>query len=328
MVFQDIIGQSIIIDSLLNAFKSGRTGHALIFSGPEGIGKKTVAYDYAALLLCNSSGNGVLCGQCPSCMLMHEGAHPDFRHVETENRSIGVDQIRELQSDAVIKPLYSSRKVFLISEAENMTTQAQNCLLKILEEPPSYLTFILTTSNYDALLETIRSRAVRYAFRENTQKEVCEFLIKKLGTSKAHAEIISAMSGGIIGKALDMASSDQLSEIREKTVGLLWEKTSGIELFTAARYFEEKKEHIDFILETIVLFLRDLLVYKETGDENLLINSDKKDIILKNAPFCTVPGLVKQIGAVEDTWRNINKNVNLQLSVEVMLLKLKEGHGG
>jgi DNA polymerase-3 subunit delta' len=121
-----------------------------------------------------------------------------------------------------------------------------------------------------------------------------------------------------------MASSEQFTEIRAKTTELLWGTSSKTDVFAAARYFEDKKEHIDFILETIALFLRDIMVYKETGDENLLINSDKKDIILKNVPFYTVPGLIRQIGAVESTRRNIKRNINFQLSIEVMLMKLME----
>lgn len=326
MDFSSIIGQREITDGLKHALSSGKIGHAYIFTGPKGIGKKTVARVFAGLLLCQKSEGEKRCGSCLSCQLFENGSNPDYHEINPEGSSIGVDEIREVLSDIVVRPMYSEKKVYLITDAERMTAQAQNSLLKTLEEPPSYGVIILTTSNYGALLETIRSRTIKYSFRKNSRSEVKAVLQSKFGEGLAVADFVVSYSDGIIGTALELAGSEEFTALREKTLEMLvklrYSKLSDV--FDNYAFFEANKEDVEVILDIALLFFRDLLAYKNTEDENILINYDKKDIIINNASVYPERRLIKCIEVIENTRRNIKQNANYQLSMEVMLMKLQE----
>jgi len=259
-------------------------------------------------------------------MLYRAGSNPDFKRISTENATIGVDEIRDMQHDITIRPMYSKRKVYIIEDADKMTVQAQNCLLKTLEEPPEYVVIILTVSNYDALLETIRSRVIRYSFKKNTYEEVCsaiDGIFKGKETNKAFAV---SFADGVIGTALELAGEGTIQELRDKTFSLL-EKMHNMklyEIFGQYSFFEENKEDIDAILTIMSMYYRDIMVQKETRSEKMLINSDKKDIINRSAPVFSVNSLLKNIGTIEGARRDIKQNANYQLSIEHMLIKLQE----
>lgn len=327
--FKEIIGHKEIIAGLQNSIKNDRVGHAYIFSGPRGIGKRTVAGIFSALLICTNRRGEESCGECPACLLLAGNSNPDFCVIEPDGASISVDEIRKLQSDIIIKPLYSGRKVYLIIDADKMTAQAQNCLLKTLEEPPGYAVIILTVTNYEALMETIRSRALRYSFKKNTFDEVRELLNKRLGQSLGKDSFILTYADGVIGNALELAGSDEFVALREETLKIILKTMNSklADVFDIYDFFEANKGRIDAVLDIMLLFYRDLLVAKKAGKENVLINSDKKDIILKNAAGFTLQKLVKNIETIEMTRRNIKHNANYQLSIEVMLMKLQEEDG-
>lgn len=326
MNFDSIIGQQDIIFNLKKSIENGRVGHAYIFNGPAGIGKKTVARAFAGILLCGNSKRSAACGKCVSCRLYKEGSNPDFMVIEAPGTSIGVDAIRQMQEDIIKKPLYSPKKVYLISEAEKMTVQAQNCLLKTLEEPPGYAVIILTTTGYDALLETLRSRSVRYDFRKNSEKEVREALIRNFGTSPANTDFIVSYSAGIIGKALELAGTDGFSELRDNAIDFLFKirKPRLYSVFEIYHFFEENKSRLETILDIMLTVYRDMLVLRKTGNEYLLINSDKKDIILDNIHDFSAEKLLTDINTLETARKNIRQNANFQLSIEVMLMELQE----
>jgi DNA polymerase-3 subunit delta' len=222
--------------------------------------------------------------------------------------------------------MHSKRKVYIINDAEKMTVQAQNCLLKTLEEPPHYTVIILTTSNYEGLTGTIRSRAVRYNFRKNTINEVKEFLARKTGGSLENLDFVAAYSGGNIGAALGFAASSEFKLLREKTFEILirLRESKLLDAFETYVFFEDNKAVVDSILDVMLLYYRDLLVLKLTGKEKILINYDKKDIILSNVSAFGTRKLVDNIELIEKTRRNIKQNANFQLSIEVLLMKLQE----
>jgi len=334
MDFSGIAGQKEVIGNLLYSLENDKISHAYIFSGPAGIGKRTVARIFAGILLCSGrKESGSLsrkatgsCGECQPCRLFEAGSNPDFYEIEAAGATIGVDEIRDLQGHMAVKPFYGERKVYLVAEADKMTVQAQNCLLKTLEEPPSFAVIILTVSNYDALLETIRSRAVKYSFRENSREEVLGFLERKFGDGLKEKDFIASYSGGIIGKALELAGNEEFIALREETLKIAEGiSRSGLyDVFRAYDFFNNNKDHAETILDIMASYYRDLLVAKNAGKEKLLINSDKKDIIINNARDFEVRKLVKNIETIELTRLNIRKNVNFQLSIEVMLMKLQE----
>lgn len=324
--FSGIIGQKEITDSLKNALKSGKTGHAYIFAGPRGIGKKTVARIFCSLLSCAENDGEKSCGKCLSCRLIENRSNPDYHEINPEDGSIGVDEIRGMLGDMVVRPMYSQKKVYLIIDAERMTVQAQNSLLKTLEEPPSYGVMVLTTSNYGALLETIRSRAIKYSFKKNSREEVKDLLGSKLQRNPGALDFVASYAGGIIGTALELAGSEEFGTLREKTLEILLKLRSSrlSDVFDNYAFFEANRDNIDLILDIALLFYRDVLVFKTTGNENLLINSDKKDIIFNNASVYSESRLMNCIENLESARRNIKQNANYQLSMEVMLMKLQE----
>lgn len=326
MFFSDIVGQKDVVSCLKYAIESNRVGHAYIFSGPKGIGKKTLARIFAKGLLCNDKIANGGCDSCAPCRQFNSGTNPDYREVRTDDASIGVEEIRSLQGDIAVKPFYSSRKVYVIIDADKMTIQAQNCLLKTLEEPPGYAVIILTTANYDALLETIRSRAVRYNFRRNTPEEVRNALAKQVGRDHRGIDFIASWADGSIGAAYELALSEEFTQKRDKVFDIVQElmNSNTAHIFELCSFFESNRNDINALLDMMAMFYRDVLMVKEVGNENMLINFDKKDIIINIAPRFSKRQLISNLDIIELARRDINQNANFQLAVEVMLMKLQE----
>jgi len=326
MDFSRIIGQQDVITSLLRSLSEDRVGHAYVFSGPDGLGKRSIAHIFAGLLLCDNPQNGTTCGTCSACQLYENGGNPDYRRIHAEEASIGVDQIRTIQGDVTIRPMYSRRKVYVVEDAERMTDQAQNCLLKTFEEPPKYVVVILITSNYETLLETIRSRAQHLPFRKYSREQVCRVLSEAADVDSALVSLAADYSDGNIGVALELAGSGEFSQLRERTLELMTGIAGGRlrETVDFISLMEENKENAGLILDVMLLYFRDLLVLSETGDEKMLINSDKKDMILNNARMCRSQRVIKHIGAVGGTRRAIRQNANYQLAIDDLLIKLRE----
>lgn len=332
MDFKSVAGQKEIISSLENAIKNEKIGHAYMFCGPAGIGKRMMARIFAGLLLCQNptiskyDQDESTCGSCTACRLFAEGSDPDFYMLTAEENSISVEEIRKLQSDILIRPLYSKRKVYLIEEADKMTVQAQNCLLKTLEEPPCYAVIILTVSNEDALLETIRSRVSRYSFRKNTDEEVRNVIRSRLGDKVGDMDFIISYSGGIIGTAIELAASEEFTHIRQRVFEIVEKlaKPKLLDVFEVYDFFEDNKNSIETIFDIMILFYRDILVASKHRNENILINSDKKDMIFNNISKYTTAKLVKNIEVIEMARKDLKYNANFQLAIEMMLMKLQE----
>lgn len=325
MDFGGIIGQREIIDSLERLLSDNRIGHAYIFSGPAGMGKKTIAHIFAGLLLCNEPHFGATCGKCVACVLFGKGSNPDFYRVSTEESSIGVDCIRDIQRDIAIKPVYSDRKVYIIEDAIKMTDQAQNCLLKIFEEPPRYAVIILLTVNYEALFETVRSRAQHFQLKKYSYEQVCQSLTDKFKRNDSLIRLAADYSDGNIGAALELVGSEDFFRLRDRTLSLLPGVAMGKakDVLDFAAFMEGNKDGASLLLDIMLLYYRDLLVAYETGDKNMLINSDKRDIILNNARMYGSHRVVEDIEAIEYARRAIKKNANYQLVIDNLLIKLR-----
>lgn len=278
------------------------------------------------MLLCQKQSGDEKCGQCFACKTFDSNTNPDIHIIDPGDGSISVEEIRSMQNDVIIKPLYSARKVYLIFEADKMTVQAQNCLLKTLEEPPSYAVIILTASNYEALMETIRSRVLRLSFKKYSNDELKAIIERNLDKPVDNIDFVLSFSDGIAGNALEIAGSEEFIRLREETIQVVLSlhNNNVDESFKAMNFMADNKGVIDTVLDIMMTFFRDLLIYKKTEDEKMLINSDKKGIILNNVDKFTLKRLGESIELIENTKRILQQNANFQLSMEVMLMKLQE----
>ena len=211
--FSDILGQDAVKRHFTAAVTSDRVSHAYMLTGEDGMGKGALASVFAAMLLCERDHLHP-CGICHACRQVRAGTHPDLIRVTHEKpNSISVDEVREqICAEAVIRPFSGKKRVFIVPEAEKMTPQAQNALLKTIEEPPEYVVILLLTESEEALLETIRSRCVKLKMRPVPEQELRRALFSGGGISEEDAALAVSFARGVPGKAMEMAKSGEFRQ--------------------------------------------------------------------------------------------------------------------
>lgn len=212
---ETIFGNLELFEALAAAAVSGRLCHAYLFSGPQGVGKKTFARRFAQAILCRD-GSVRPCGTCTSCRKFQSGNHPDFLAYDGRHgpNAIHIDWIRELRADAYIRPNDGDYKVYLLPCAEDLSIGAANALLKVLEEPPPYAVFLLTTDNRENVVQTIRSRCIVQELYPLSVDAAVQAL-ERLQPEREPAELRMAaeISGGVLGQALDLLGDESFGEI-------------------------------------------------------------------------------------------------------------------
>lgn len=329
MNFSDIIGQTKVVESLKNSIVNNMVSHAYIFEGPEGIGKQTMASIFAAALTCER-GQAEPCGTCRNCIKNESNNHPDVKVIEGSASSIGVDVIRELQKDMYIKPYEAGRKIYIIPRADRMTVQAQNGLLKILEEPPEYGVIILTTINSSLLLNTILSRTILVRFKTHPYKEIEDFLRKEYLELTDEIPFLVMLSGGIIGRAKDIAASQEFRDMRRDIIEIITKllNHSELDILEAVNYFNDHKNMIESILDLLLLWFRDILFIKELHNENMVINIDMLGRLKEFSRRVSSRAACKIIDIIIDIKKKISMNANYTLAIETMLIQSwEEVHG-
>jgi len=276
-----------VVEGLRSALKCGRIAHAYIFSGPVGAGKKKVACGLAASLLCSAQRDGYACGSCKDCIQCKSGNHPDLLEIYPKGASVRIEQIRDMQKHLGFRSFQGGAQVCIINSADTMTTEASNCLLKTLEEPAGKVIFILITTAPGALLPTILSRCQQMQF------PVLKFTEEE-GSLREALETL---------KMIEQAGFLEAIEIAEKYAGL-------------------SRENIYGHLGIMSLFLRDVLVWKEAGDVDLLGYTNLLEEIKKMSCRYSACCLVKMIEEVETTTRQIEGRVYARLALEVLFLRL------
>lgn len=326
-LFSDIIGQEHIKEHLQGAVMSGMPSHAYIIQGEKGMGKMMVAKAFANGLLCENGG-AEPCLECHSCKQFLSDNHPDFKILVTEKPNIiKVDEVREqIVNDVVIKPYNSEYKIYVIPEAQRMNPQAQNALLKTLEEPPEYVIIILLCTSASMLLDTIVSRCVTLDLRPLKDSQVCECLMKKYKKPDYMANVIAAFARGSIGRALMLAEDEKFGELKD----LAMETVSNINRLDMMGITDLIKRilaletPVEDFLDYLTLWYRDVLVYKSTKKDNSLLF--KNDIRLitetaKNYRYEHIERILKEITGARNRLR---VNVNKELTMELVLLAIKE----
>ena len=266
--------------------------------------------------------------QCHACRQVLSDNHPDLIHVTHEKpNSIGVDDIREQINDTImIRPYSSYYKIYIVDEAEKMTQQAQNALLKTIEEPPSYAIIILLTTNQEAFLPTILSRCVQMKLKPLRDFVVKSYLIEALHVPEADADVYAAFARGNLGKAISLVSSEEFKLMHQKVLRLLRQiKQMDIsELLDYIRKMKEDNLDIYECLDFMQMWYRDVLLYKVTKDMNLLIFKDEYKSINEISTGSAYDGLEKILEAIDKARVRLDANVNMELAMELMLLVMKE----
>jgi len=313
----DYIGQTEIIEEFRNGIRHDSLSHAFVFTGEKGIGKKTLARFIAKALLCTGDADSSFpCGCCRGCRSFDENVNPDFMVIRSETKNIVIKQIRDLIDDIVVKPL-NHRKVYVIEDAEKMTVQAQNCLLKTLEEPPNYAKIILTTSNYESLLLTIRSRVVRKHLKPSTIKEL-KLIAQKNGIDTTGKDHLLALSRGIPGIAFQLLADKDFEKHREETLRFVFDDSIESKLYYN-QYLSNNKNAFDVCINILESIYRDALLVKCSVEDGL-INSDKKDNILKYANMHSAIDITERISRIENVRNGMKRNVNYQLAVDYITM--------
>lgn len=317
MVFSEIIGQDVGIAFLRRALTSDKLGHAYLFEGVAGCGKRLTAQALVASVFC---AHHTGCGTCPVCRKVMAGQHPDLHVIEPDGTAIKIAQIRELQQELALRPYEAPRKACIIEAAERLNQSSGNALLKTLEEPPGNALLILLTTNAEAVLSTIRSRCQRLRFASLGEETISRFLVNE-GVSLETARLAAAQSGGSLARAQEMATSDSFTSQRE-----LAEQLFALDLASIKQLFalsERQGADRDTALSTLTLLeglLRDILLAQQGVDQRIFAELDQLiEHEAANRSTASLTGIFSQITA---TRQAIQRNISPQLALDVLFMKL------
>lgn len=326
--FADIIGHEQIINHLQSAIKMNKVSHAYILNGPERSGKMMLAEAFAMALQCETNETEG-CMACRSCRQAIGRNHPDIIYVTHDKpNTISVDDVRRQMNDTVtVKPYSESSryKIYIVDEAEKMNEQAQNALLKTIEEPPAYVVILLLTTNAEAFLQTIRSRCVMLNLKAVVDDKIHKMLMQRYQIVDYKADVCVAFAQGNTGRAIALASSGEFNELKDYMVKLVRRigEIEPFDLMTEVKEIQEFQASDDFF-DLLLMWYRDVLLCKAVGGEQGLIFKDQGHQIQIQAQNCSYGGLEKILTAIERTRRRFRANVNQEMSMELLLLTIKE----
>ncbi|KPI46542.1 DNA polymerase III subunit [Clostridioides difficile] len=308
MYFENIIGQNFAKKYLTNSIKKNKLNNAYMFEGIDGIGKKKFADELSKLLL----------------DYVNLENSPDYILIKPDGNSIKIAQIRNMQSDIVIRP-HKDYKIYIINNAEKMTVEAQNALLKTLEEPPDYAIIILVTNNKESLLETIKSRCDIIKFSPIPMEDLKKYLIDT-GIEEERAQLLATFSRGSVENALSLSQSAEFSVMRDdiqQYIQVMLDKNI-VEILNIPNNMEKYRGNIISLLDIMINYFRDIILLKENVNKNMLINVDKLVFIQNMSGKISYSQLSKIIDIIEDAKSKIKSNCNFNISIQVMSLNIYE----
>lgn len=325
--FDGVIGHEEIIAHLQNAIRLNKVSHAYIFAGERGSGKKLLASLFAMTLQCETHGIEP-CMECVSCKKAMSKNHPDIINVIHEKpNSIGIEEIREQVIDDVgIKPYGSQYKIYIINDAQKLTLQAQNTLLKTIEEPPAYAIILLLTENADAFLPTITSRCVTLNLKPVSDNMVKTYLMDRMHIPDYQAEVNASFAQGNIGKAELAATSAEFAELTENALRILKcsKDLQVYELVDAIKLMSQDKQNIFDYLDLFAMWFRDVLLFKATREIDNLVFKQEINYIKERAQKSSYEGLERIIDGVHTAENRLRANVNFDLTMELLFLTIRE----
>ena len=322
--FEEIRGNTPLVEQLRRSAVSGRSSHAYLFLGGAGAGKRLIANTFAKALQCE--GEKRPCDSCKSCHAFNHGNHPDVIYFQPlkNGKTYTIEDVREQLLETVdLKPFQYEKKIYIIEKADTLNIQSQNALLKTLEEPPAHAVFLLLAERAEAFLPTILSRVVVMKIRPLSAETIADYLMQA-GHLAEESHILSAYAQGRIGQALELVEDEGFREMRQDILGKLEALPSMSEgdAYLLAKDFEGYKNDLRF-LDIMELWYRDLLTAKSLREEGYLIQRDKKDAIFRAAKEPAAL-LAKKAAAVRTARMRLAQNANFRLTMEVMLMDLKE----
>ena len=322
--FEEIRGNTPLVEQLRRSAASGRSSHAYLFLGGAGAGKRLIANTFAKALQCE--GEKRPCDSCKSCHAFNHGNHPDMIYFQPlkNGKTYTIEDVREQLLETVdLKPFQYEKKIYIIEKADTLNIQSQNALLKTLEEPPAHAVFLLLAERAEAFLPTILSRVVVMKIRPLSAETIADYLMQA-GHLAEESHILSAYAQGRIGQALELVEDEGFREMRQDILGKLEALPSMSEgdAYLLAKDLEGYKNDLRF-LDIMELWYRDLLTAKSLREEGYLIQRDKKDAIFRAAKEPAAL-LAKKAAAVRTARMRLAQNANFRLTMEVMLMDLKE----
>ena len=322
--FEEIRGNTPLVEQLRRSAASGRSSHAYLFLGGAGAGKRLIANTFAKALQCE--GEKRPCDSCKSCHAFNHGNHPDVIYFQPlkNGKTYTIEDVREQLLETVdLKPFQYEKKIYIIEKADTLNIQSQNALLKTLEEPPAHAVFLLLAERAEAFLPTILSRVVVMKIRPLSAETIADYLMQA-GHLAEESHILSAYAQGRIGQALELVEDEGFREMRQDILGKLEVLPSMSEgdAYLLAKDLEGYKNELRF-LDIMELWYRDLLTAKSLREEGYLIQRDKKDAIFRAAKEPAAL-LAKKAAAVRTARMRLAQNANFRLTMEVMLMDLKE----
>ncbi|MGL5694585.1 MAG: ATP-binding protein [Peptostreptococcaceae bacterium] len=308
MYFKEIIGQEFAKKYIINSIKNDKVNHAYMFEGIDGIGKNLFSKEFGKILINTENVDN----------------NPDYIQIEPTGSSIKIAQIRELQSDIIVKP-HSRHKIYVINHAEKMTVESQNALLNTLEEPPEYAIIILITNNKESLLATIKSRCEIIKFLPISIVDLKKYLMDR-DIEEKRALLLANFSRGSIEKALELSESSDFSIMREdiqKYIQDLLDKNM-VEILNISTDIEKYKSSINTVLDMMINYFRDMMMCMGRVDKDMIINGDRITFIQNMSKKITYSQVSKIIDIIEETKRKMKSNCNFSISMQVMALNIYE----
>lgn len=293
-MFENIIGNTNIKTVLEKSIKQNKLSHSYLFVGIQGIGKKMIATEFAKMILCLDDNK--YCNHCKSCIEFDTNNNPDFVLISPDGNNIKIEQIRDIQKRIQEKPIISEKKVYIIDNADLMTTEAQNCLLKTLEEPPEFAVIVLIGSNSNTFLPTIKSRCTIMNFNKISDEEMTKYLREKCDVKNIDQNMLY-MYQGSIGKALELKEKQEEYKNIENIINNI-NRYDLIDFINNAEILYKSKEEINDILDYI-----NVILFNKAKDEYLYTNC---------------------IQIVENTKKRLKQNANYDMSIDNMLFNIWE----
>jgi len=327
-VFEKIVGQEAVKNLLAQALRQRAYSHAYLFEGPSGLGKEAMAREFAAAIFCSSENPP--CHTCKSCHQVAAGTHPELRIIQPEDpekdTTVSVEVIRTMIKDIYLKPYHGDWKVYIIPQADIMTFQAQNALLKTLEEPPDHAVMILTSSKPQALLPTVLSRCQKADFRPVQRERIETWLQEFRGLPREQASALAAYAHGTPDRAVKMLDSESYRQHVQLFLTLTEVLSEGrlSPLLEAGEFLQRDKNQTLEILSMWQEWIRDLQVISLGGEEDLLIHQDQIQRLKQQASLFSSRGYSQALTILEEAREDLINYGNLAFVSEMVLVNLQK----